>query len=159
MCVDDVLRGDPIAELVLSVQLKQEILAHLDAARPNEGVGLLAVAREEDALGRVLATAFFPGTNIDASPTHFTMAPEEVFRAVRVMEARAWRLGAIVHSHVLSPAMPSKTDLREAFYLDAVLMIASFADVLPDLRAWRIVEGDEERKSLPIPVTIVRSFD
>ncbi|MCC6313996.1 MAG: peptidase, partial [Thermomicrobiales bacterium] len=52
------------------------IIDHLRAALPNEGCGLLAT---EPAGTR--AMRFYPGTNVAASPTRYTMAPEEVLTA------------------------------------------------------------------------------
>jgi proteasome lid subunit RPN8/RPN11 len=120
------------------------VVAHLRAALPNEGCGLLAVAADEPT--RVVA--FFPGDNIDASPTRYTMSPATVLAAFREMDERGWRLGAIVHAHPVTPATPSPTDLREAFYPSALMVIVSFAGETPVARAWAITaaaDGGEER--------------
>ena len=50
------------------------VVAHLRAALPNEGCGLLAVALDD----ATRVTAFCPGDNVDASPTRFTMDPVAV---------------------------------------------------------------------------------
>lgn len=122
--------------LVLTAALRQRVIAHLLAAAPAEGVGLLATAPSTD--GTIIATAFYPGTNIDRSATRYTMDPAEVLEALRDMAQREWTLGGIVHSHVHSPATPSITDLREARYPEALMVIATLAEEPPALRAWRI---------------------
>jgi hypothetical protein len=61
-----------------------------------------------------------------------------VLAALRDMETNGWRLGAIVHSHPASPPTPSPTDLREAHYQGALMMIVSFAAHDPVARAWVI---------------------
>jgi proteasome lid subunit RPN8/RPN11 len=122
--------------LVLPAELRRRVVTHLLAAAPAEGVGLLATAPSQN--GTIIATAFYPGTNIDRSATRYTMDPAEVLEALRDIAKRDWTLGAIVHSHVRSPATPSVTDLREARYPEALMVIATFAEEPPALRAWRI---------------------
>jgi proteasome lid subunit RPN8/RPN11 len=128
--------GSGRERLVLSAALRARVIAHLRHAAPAEGVGLLATAPPVD--GTIIATAFYPGTNIDRSATRYTMDPAEVVEALRDMAARDWSLGAIVHSHVRSPATPSVTDLREARYPEALMVIATLAESPPALRAWRV---------------------
>lgn len=122
--------------LTISPRLHQEILDHLRTNLPNESCGLLAVQPGMDRLA--VATHFYPGTNRDSSPTRYTMDPAEVFAAFRDLAARGWSLGAIVHSHPATPATPSPTDLREAFYPEALMLIVSFATDPPKIRAWRV---------------------
>ena len=115
------------------------VVAHLRAALPNEGCGLLAVALDD----ATRVTAFCPGDNVDASPTRFTMDPVAVLAAFREMDARGWRLGAIVHAHPATPATPSPTDLREAFYPAAAMLIVSFAGSEPVARLWAVGPAGE----------------
>lgn len=123
-----------------------EVVAHLRGALPNEGCGLLAVELDDP----TQVTAFYPGDNIDASPTRYTMDPVAVLAAFRAMDARGWRLGAIVHAHPATPASPSPTDLREAFYPSALMLIVSFAGSEPEVRAWAVTTAgaSEERPLL-----------
>jgi proteasome lid subunit RPN8/RPN11 len=133
----------PLTGLALSDALRDEIVAHLRSALPNEGCGLLAVSADG------VAARFYPGENLDASPKRFTMDPVVVIAAFKDMEARGWRLGAIVHSHPRTPATPSMTDLREAHYPSALMLIASLAGEAPELRAWAITtRPDAGRKVL-----------
>lgn len=122
----------PPSELVLTGDVREEIIAHLRTALPNEGCGLLAVADDG------VVARFYPGENLDASPKRFTMDPVLVIAAFKDMEARGWRLGAIAHSHPRTPATPSVTDLREAHYPSALMLICSFASEEPELRAWAV---------------------
>lgn len=147
--------------LVLGQTLRDELLRHLTAALPHEGVGLLATDWERDgrdvrakggegtlalsplsslpSLAR--AMKFYPGRNIDASPSRFTMDPVEVIVALQEIDERGWWLGAIVHSHPHGPAQPSMTDLREAHYPDALSVIVSLAEQPARVRAWRLPMG------------------
>jgi proteasome lid subunit RPN8/RPN11 len=111
------------------------IIRHLRDALPYEGCGLLATAHRN---GVRRVTRFFCGANIDRSATRFTMDPREVMEAMDEMERRGWTMGAIVHSHPRTPATPSVTDLREAYYPDALLVIVSLASPEPEIRAWDV---------------------
>ena len=138
--------------LRLPGDIRMAIEAHLRAAFPYEGVGLLAVDRHvRDATGAAPVTAvhFFPGTNIEASATRFTMDPEEVIGALRTLRERGWLLGGIVHSHLNGPATPSAVDLNEAHYPDALMIVVSFAASPVEMHAWRI-EGDRDVREVEI---------
>ena len=137
--------------LLLDGDVRREVVRHLRAALPCEGCGLLAVS---DDVGRWRAEEFFPGRNLDASPVRFTMDPREVIAAFAAMEGRGWRLGAIVHSHPRTRATLSPTDLREAAYPDALLVIVSFADEPPVMRAWALADaGERAPRQVPIVVS------
>jgi proteasome lid subunit RPN8/RPN11 len=126
-----------------------ELVAHLRAALPNEGCGLLAAVDE----GRVRrVTGWYPGNNIDHSPTHFTMDPVQVVAAMLDYERRGHRLGAIVHSHPRTAPRPSVTDLREAHYQDALLAIVSFAGAEPVLRIWEVRGATRPDDAREVPV-------
>lgn len=140
---------DPPAHLHLPAQICDQVVAHLRAALPSEGCGLLAI---NDEPGATVATHFYPGSSLDRSPTRYTMDPVEVIAAFRDMRERGWRLGAIVHSHPVSPATPSRTDLRESYYPEALMVIASFQSEPPTLRAWNVRTGPAG----PTEVTISR---
>lgn len=135
-----------VDRLYIARSIRDEIMIHLLAAAPHEGVGLLAVGepfRDEDGLHAVEAVRFIPGTNIDRSTSRYTMAPEEVVRALREIRDAGQRLGAIVHSHLKGPATPSATDVREAHYPDALMVIVSFAVQPATAGGWRVVPEDE----------------
>lgn len=121
--------------LRISQRLFDEIIDHLDSMRPNEGCGL--VAFEDDAPVQV-----YPGTNVLQSPTRYRMDDTEVLEAVADMNAHGWWLGAIFHSHPTSPPVPSSTDLQEANWPDALMLIVSFQDDEPEARAYEVGSHD-----------------
>jgi proteasome lid subunit RPN8/RPN11 len=125
--------------LILPAGMLDAIVAHLRGVLPHEGCGLLAERRVGD---EWVACRYFPGDNIDRSPTRFTMDPRAVVDALREIDARGWRLAAIVHSHPLGSPTPSPTDLREAYYPDAAFMIVGFGGGAPETRAWRLGRSD-----------------
>ncbi len=129
-----------------------QIVGHLRSSLPAEGCGLLAVRRAED--GTAVATRFYPGTNLDASPTRYTMDPVEVLAAFRDLDAHDWSLGAIVHSHPATPPTPSPTDLREALYPEALMLIVSFATGSPVMRGWRLSAPLSPLVVQEVPITL-----
>src|SRR5680860_1021893 len=92
--------------LRLLPELRDQIVIHMVREAPNEGVGLLAATRNA---GIAEATAFFPGENIDASPTRFTMHPRDVVSALDTITNRGWELGAIAvsYTHLTLPTIYS----------------------------------------------------
>lgn len=130
----DAARNPPF-ELRIERSLYREAIDHLAGAAPAEGVGLLA---GENLGNAVRATRFFPGTNIDASPTRYTMDPVEVISAFREIDERGWELAAIVHSHPATAPIPSATDLRDARYPETLLLIVGLASTPPVARCWRV---------------------
>lgn len=148
----------PAAGLVLERGMRKQIIDHLRVALPAEGCGLLATALDaalSQPGGPEWAMRFYPGTNIDASATRYTMEPAEVLAALRDMEARGWRLGAIVHSHPAAVPTPSPTDRREAYYPGALLVIVSFVGAVPEMRAWAAAPGVTPFAEAPITVVDV----
>lgn len=122
------------ARFVLPRPIYGQIVQHLERVLPEEGCGLLAGEVDGSCL---LAARFYPGENADHSPTRYTMEPAQVIDAFRMMRQSNEELLAIVHSHPVSPPRPSPTDLAEAYYPEALMIIVSFA-AAPELRAWRI---------------------
>jgi proteasome lid subunit RPN8/RPN11 len=147
-----------VDRIYLPKSIRDAMMVHLLEAAPNEGVGLLAVDAvytDEDEALAMDAVRFFPGTNIESSPSRFTMEPAEVVAAFGEMRAADLQFGAIVHSHLRGPATPSATDLREAYYPDVLLIIASFAGQPAVLRAWRIVLEEELQVVQPVEIIVL----
>lgn len=135
--------NDRSRPLLLSMALHEQIAVHLARSLPNEGCGLLAGVADGDA---ARAVHFFPGTNIDQSPVRYTMEPQEVIDALVRIRQEEWDLAAIVHSHPRSAPEPSRTDLREAYYPDARLIIVSFSGEVPEFGCWALT-GDRETRA------------
>lgn len=128
----------PPFELRIERSLYREAIDHLAGSAPAEGVGLLAGNVLGDA---VRAARFYPGTNIEASPTRYTMDPVEVISAFREIDERGWELAAIVHSHPATAPIPSATDLRDAHYPETLLLIVGLASTPPVARCWRVTRA------------------
>lgn len=143
---------EPMSRLRLSRPIYDEVVRHMLDCAPLEGVGLLATLPDEPS--GELAVHFYPGTNVDASSSRYTMEPAEVLAAFRDIEAQGWRFGAIVHSHLTSPATPSATDLSEAYYPETLMVIVSLARHPPEIRGWRLC-GPPGAATAAIEVAVV----
>jgi proteasome lid subunit RPN8/RPN11 len=130
--------------VVIPQALVDQIVEHARRGFPDEACGLVA-ARD----GR--AVKVYPIDNADASPVHYEMDSKQQLIAMLDIDDHDWELGAIFHSHTRTRAYPSQTDIGLAFYPDALYMIVSLADERnPDLRAFRIVDGQVEERPLRI---------
>ena len=57
---------------------------------------------------------------------------------------------AVYHSHPRSPAEPSQTDINIAMYPHWLYLIVSLAGEQPEVRAWRIVDGQVDEEELEV---------
>jgi proteasome lid subunit RPN8/RPN11 len=128
----DVTRS--ITRLVFQAGHWISMIDHLRACLPNEGVGILSVTEEAN---EAISAGYYPGRNIDASRTRYTMDPDDVRAAFRDMARLGTTLGAIVHSHPRTPPTLSRLDLAEATLPNALVVIVGFQPAL-DARAWRL---------------------
>jgi proteasome lid subunit RPN8/RPN11 len=103
--------------LTASAQLA-EIVAHLEAGKPNEACGLLAGQN-----GRV--TKVYLMVNAAHSPVRYVIEPEALVRVIEETEERGWELVGIFHSHPGGPLFPSATDIDEAYYPDSAYVICA----------------------------------
>lgn len=112
-----------------------EMVAHARADYPNECCGLLA--------GRERAvTRLHRMTNVEASPVMYLMDPKEQLDVFDRIDRDGDELLGIYHSHTHSPAYPSQTDIRLAYYPESLYVIVSLADQAnPVTRAFHIVDG------------------
>ena len=118
--------------------------AHAKKEVPNEACGIVAGLD-----GRPVK--FFPATNVDRSPTRFTVDPKDVLRIQREIDAHGWELMCIFHSHTHTQAFPSSTDVNfAAGWPDQYYLIASLTepDPLRSIRAFRIVNSKIEEVEL-----------
>lgn len=121
--------------LVISSRCFEEMIAHCRAEYPNEGCGILAGV--PGTVRRVV-----PMQNVERSPVSYLMDSSEQLAVMKAMRHEGEELVGIFHSHVASPAYPSRTDVELAWYPDAVYVIVSLARLeRPVARGYRIIEG------------------
>lgn len=136
-------------ELQMSRALADEMVAHLDSERPNEGCGLLAT--RDGVVTKVIRM-----TNAAASPMRYALDADEQFSAYRLIDDEGLTLGGVFHSHTHTEAFPSPTDVRLASE-DVPYVIVSLAREPADIRAFRIVKKswmDEDGEIVEVPVVI-----
>jgi proteasome lid subunit RPN8/RPN11 len=136
--------GPPAIELPRAI--RHAIVAHARAELPNEACGVIVGDRPAADGGRALRWA--ATRNEAASPYLYEIHPDDLLRLTIETDDADEAFWAIVHSHVASPARPSRTDIGQAFYPDALYMLVSLhpeeadpATGEPGVRAWRIVSG------------------
>ena len=134
-------------ELRISRSLADEMVAHLNEERPNEGCGLLA--GRDGAVSKVIRM-----TNAAGSPMRYALDPKEQFAAYRLIEEESIELAGVFHSHTHTEAYPSPTDVRLASE-DVPYVIVSLAHEPADIRAFRIIKESrdaEEGEIVEVPV-------
>ena len=126
--------------------IRGAIVTHARAEAPNEACGLIIGDRPAADGGRSLR--WVAAANRAASPFRYEIDPDVLLRLTIETDDSGEVFWAIVHSHTHSPAVPSPTDLRLAFYPDALYILVSLDPAEADavtgeesLRAWRILDG------------------
>ena len=91
--------------MVIGPDVRRAIAEHAEAEAPNEACGLVVIRDG-------VAERYEPGANVAASPYRFELrpgSPETPF-----LEDEDGVEVGLVHSHISSPAYPSKTDVENA---------------------------------------------
>jgi [CysO sulfur-carrier protein]-S-L-cysteine hydrolase len=127
----------------ISRQLLDDIIAHAREDAPNECCGMIAASDGE-------AVAVHRARNTAASPFRYEMDGMEQYRIQTAIEDAGLELGAIYHSHTRSAPEPSQTDINLAFYPEALYVIVGLKSPDPDVRAWRIVDGQVSEAALEV---------
>ncbi len=127
----------------LTREQAEELLVHAGEDVPNECCGMIGAIDGE-------ATSVYRARNAEASPLRYNLDPADQFKIMTTMEDRGEDLAAIYHSHTKSPAYPSQTDINLAFYPEALYVIVGVAGDEPDVRAFRIVEGEVSEQPLEV---------
>jgi proteasome lid subunit RPN8/RPN11 len=124
-------------------ELLDEVVAHARQDAPNECCGMIAA---DD--GR--AVRVYRAENAAASPLRYEIAPQDQYRIEMDIDDAGLELGAIYHSHTRSEPYPSQTDVNLAFHPHALYIIVGVAGEEPEIRAFRIVDGDVSEDSLEV---------
>lgn len=81
-------------------------------------------------------------TNLERGPTRYRIDPTEHLALQKRLRGTERTITGAYHSHPGTAAVPSDSDVREAFYPDFVYLIVSLAlGDEPEIRAWRIRDG------------------
>ena len=127
----------------ISRELLDDLIAHARADAPNECCGMIS-SRDGTAV------AVHRATNAAASPLRYEIEGREQLKIMDAIEDAGLDLGAIYHSHTRSAPEPSQTDINLAFYPEALYIIVGLAGAEPDVRAFRIVDGEVSQAELEV---------
>ena len=127
----------------ISRELLDDIIDHARADAPNECVGMIASRDGE-------AVSVHRARNAAASPLRYEIDGMEQYEIQNAIEDAGLELGAIYHSHTRSDPLPSQTDINLAFYPEALYVIVGLKADEPDVRAWRIVDGQVSEARLEV---------
>jgi [CysO sulfur-carrier protein]-S-L-cysteine hydrolase len=124
-------------------QIINDLFEHAQTGLPEEVCGYLAGTGRE-------VTRQFRLTNIDHSNEHFSFDPKEQFQVVRDARKAGLEILANYHSHPETPARPSQEDIRLAYDPNISYVIVSLAAEIPDVRSFRIKNGEVEKEEIQI---------
>ena len=94
--------------LELTREQLDDMVAHARDEEPLECCGIIGGAED-----RALAT--YRTRNIDESQVHYTIHTEDQYKVMREIEdVQGWDVIGFYHSHPMSEAFPSPTDVRHA---------------------------------------------
>jgi [CysO sulfur-carrier protein]-S-L-cysteine hydrolase len=124
--------------IILQNSHRARIFEKAREADPAECCGLIGGTEEGE------AKSIYCLRNVATNNTvAYEAAPEDLFAAQRQLRERREQLLAIYHSHPRSSEpTPSETDVRLAFYPQAVYFIVGLAGSQPVMHAFRISERD-----------------
>ncbi len=124
--------------------IQEALFAQALQEDPLECCGLLAGKDDQ-------ATHLYQVKNADKSSTTYLMEPREQLLAFTNMRHNHLELLAIYHSHTHTPAYPSATDARLAYYPDSYYLIISLLKKdAPDMRIFRIINGEVKEENFEI---------
>ena len=121
-------------------ELLDRIVEHARREAPNECFGVLGT-RDGQPRAR-----WCEAENARHSPLRYEIGPQELLRVHDRLDEDGLELGAIYHSHTRTEPYPSQTDINLAFYPEALYFIIGLAGEEPDVRAFRIVDGEVTRR-------------
>lgn len=127
--------------------------------------GLIAQSRAESPReccgwiggGAGVARTIYPLNNVAArAASEYEAAPEDLFAAQRTMRERGEELLAIYHSHPRqADPEPSETDIRLAYYPQAIYLIIGLAAEPPRIEAFRIFPEESRWERAEIQIAAV----
>lgn len=122
--------------LSLPAHLFDQIVRHAYAEHPVEACGVV--------LGRVdgPASRWLPLPNAAGRTDYYEVDSAALLRLSLDLEAAGEEVKVVCHSHTSTRAYPSKTDIDLAAEPQAHYLIVSTRDPAPEVRAYRINDGE-----------------
>lgn len=125
--------------LIVSADSRDRMHAHLCAAFPEEGCGVL-LGRDDGARREVAAVIGFDNRRQDSRHNRYLIAPEQFLAAEREARARGLDVVGFFHSHPDHPALPSAFDLEHAWPYYSYVIVSVVAGQVADTRSWRLAD-------------------
>lgn len=123
-------------QLHLPSRLADDIVRQAGFCFPEEGCGILVGSPDSEP---PLVTQLHDARNISERPrVHYVLDPAAHVRAAREARRDGLSILGFWHSHPHSPAVPSATDLADAFADFSYLIVGEDHS----LRSWRLVDGN-----------------
>ena len=120
--------------ITLREAVRAEIVAHARAEAPRECCGLL--------VGRgPVVDECVASPNVDPNPNRYEIDARLHVATNRRLRGSGREVIGAYHSHPHSPAWPSPSDVAEAYYPEFIWIIASLAGADPELKAFRVADG------------------
>jgi proteasome lid subunit RPN8/RPN11 len=132
-------------EVTISRAVADQMITHCKDAYPYEGCGLLAAAPGTSEL-----VVCYPTNNAAASARVYTIDPKDHLRADRDAEGKGLEIAGVFHSHTHTHAYPSPTDVKQAPVPAWHYVLVSFEHAEPQIRSFRILDGNIEEETLVI---------
>ena len=117
---------------------------------PLEACGLIAGPQDSNGGVGDRAAVFYPCTNVAESARVYTIDPKDHLRAELDADDRDFEINGVVHSHTHSEPYPSPTDVASAPDPSWHYVIVSLKREGPDVRSYRIIDGEIESEAIAI---------
>jgi proteasome lid subunit RPN8/RPN11 len=123
--------------LTIDAAILSAIVAHARREHPEEACGYVTGAEGSD-----LPTRHVPMDNAARSTTRYVIDSMDQITAFRDMEDRGEEVVVIYHSHTMTEAYPSRSDVGDAQEPTAhYLLVSTREPERTEIRSYRIVDG------------------
>jgi [CysO sulfur-carrier protein]-S-L-cysteine hydrolase len=131
--------------LVLPRSMVDAVVAHARRDHPDECCGIIAGVQGS-------ATRLVPMQNAERSPTGFVFDPQEQLRVWRSLDDADEDLLVVYHSHTMTEAYPSRTDVRWSANTPGTswLLVSTRDSDSVEVRSFRIEDGVVEEEELVV---------
>jgi proteasome lid subunit RPN8/RPN11 len=143
-----------VVTLRLPTALNERMNAHLRAAYPEEGCGLM-LGRETPGVREVVRVMAFENQREDTRERRYLIAPEQFLAGEKAAREAGLDVLGIFHSHPDHPCRPSAFDLEHAWPYYSYVIVSVERGSVAGARSWRLREDrsgfDEETIELAPP--------
>ncbi len=116
----------------LADELRDQLLAHVEAELPNEACAMLIGSLQNGVIG------VLPVENASMSPHRYSISPSELIRAYDHAESSRDEVIGVAHSHPTGSAVPSPIDEREASVRSWLYLVVGAGG---EIRGFRLRSG------------------